>query len=227
LLRTGLRVVLDGHPALRVVAEAVSVPMLALAVRTHSPSVAVVDIDLPGMPDNASSGQLPAQFRALRSQVLLVGETCDAERVLRLLSGNVRGFVCKSCPPHELAGAATAVAAGHASLPAEVTSRLLDYYVLDGQTTAADPYVPLTRRERDVLRLMVDGNSTIEIARALVVQTSTVKSHIYHLLRKLGVNDRAQAVALAYRSGLLRSTIARHTVTRMDSRNFSHRAEVG
>ncbi|MGX7825788.1 response regulator transcription factor [Actinokineospora sp. 24-640] len=212
LLRTGLRVVLEADPNLRVVAEAVSVASLTLAVRTHSPVVAVVDVDLPGIDAAADPARARTQLTGLPVQILLVGETCDSDLVLRLLADSVRGFARKSCSPPELACAVNAVATGHASLPSEVAGRLLDSYLLDAPPGRIGLDVPLTRRERDVLRLMVDGNSTAEIASALVVQTSTVKSHIYHLLRKLGVNDRTQAVALTYRSGLLRSTIAGHTV---------------
>ncbi|GGS47239.1 MULTISPECIES: response regulator transcription factor [Actinokineospora] len=212
LVRTGLRVVLEADPALRVVGEAVSMSSLTMAVRTHRPAVAVVDVELPGVDAAADPARAKARLGDLPAHVLLVGETCDPELVLRLVTDRVRGFVRKSSPPPELSGAVAAVAGGHASLPVEVAGRLLDSYLLDA-SGHDELDVPLTRRERDVLRLMVEGNSTAEIASALVVQTSTVKSHIYHLLRKLGVNDRAQAVALAYRSGMLRSTIAQHSVT--------------
>jgi DNA-binding NarL/FixJ family response regulator len=219
LLRTGLRAVLEEEPTIRVAVETGSITSLVAETRANAVSVAVVDCELLD-----SRGM--AALTALHTRVLLVGETEDADRILALLTPNVRGFVRKCCTSPELISAVTAVAAGHASFPAAVTSRLLDSFVMAGGATAVTPIAELTRRERDVLRLMVDGNSTMDIARALVVQVSTVKSHIYHLLRKLGVNDRTQAVALAYRSGLLRSTIAGHTVATIDRPNLSRTAGV-
>ncbi|HEX9336799.1 MAG TPA: response regulator transcription factor, partial [Pseudonocardiaceae bacterium] len=151
-------------------------------------------------------------LKQLQVPVLLVSEDEDFERIVSALSERVRGFVRKSQPPAELITAVQLVASGHASLPPAITGRLLDAFLVENaQTAALHPAdglpaplaVTLTRREHDVLRLMAEGRSTGQIAQQLVVQTSTVKTHVYHLLRKLGVNDRAQAVALAYRRGLV------------------------
>lgn len=199
LVRTGLRVLLERDSMCRVTGEAASMSTLSWEVNRRSPAVVIADLDLPGA---YSAG---AGLRELPVPVLLIGEEEDFDRIIRLLSETVRGFVRKSQPSAELISAVRLVASGHASLPPAVTSGLLDAFLAESATLAmsAPLAVTLTRREQDVLALMAEGRSTGQIAEQLVVQASTVKTHVYHLLRKLGVNDRAQAVALAYRRGLV------------------------
>jgi DNA-binding NarL/FixJ family response regulator len=198
LVRTGLRVLLERESTCRVTGEAASMTTLLWEVHRARPAVVIADLDLPGAHHSTGLRDLPVP-------VLLVSEDEDFERIVRVLSDRVRGFVRKSQSSAELIAAVQLVAAGHASLPPAITSRLLDAFLAENaaETTQAPLAVTLTRREHDVLRLMAEGRSTGQIAEQLVVQTSTVKTHVYHLLRKLGVNDRAQAVALAYRRGLV------------------------
>lgn len=205
LVRTGLRVLLERANSCRVTGEATSMTTLLWEVHRVRPDVVIADLDLLGDGHGGSLRELPVP-------VLLVSEDEDFERIVSALSERVRGFVRKSQPPAELIAAVQLVASGHASLPPAITGRLLDAFLAENAQTALHPAdglpsplaVTLTRREHDVLRLMAEGRSTGQIAEQLVVQTSTVKTHVYHLLRKLGVNDRAQAVALAYRRGLVR-----------------------
>jgi DNA-binding NarL/FixJ family response regulator len=198
LVRTGLRVLLERESTCRVTGEAASMTTLLWEVHRTRPAVVIADLDLPGAQHSAGLRDLPVP-------VLLVSEDEDFERIVGVLSERVRGFVRKSQSSAELIAAVHLVAAGHASLPPAITSRLLDAFLAENAAEAmqAPLAVTLTRREHDVLRLMAEGRSTGQIAEQLVVQTSTVKTHVYHLLRKLGVNDRAQAVALAYRRGLV------------------------
>ncbi|WP_410643559.1 response regulator transcription factor [Amycolatopsis sp. lyj-346] len=185
---------LERDPALRVSAEVESLASLRAVVRAVSPSAVVVAVDLLGRADEAA-------LAGLVVPVLLIGGPEDGDRVARLLSPRVRGFVCRSSGARELAGAVRAVAAGHASLPPAVAGKLLDTLVRDQPRPAV--FDQLTQRERDVLQYISQGMTTAEIAAEMVVQTSTIKSHIYHLLQKLRVRDRTQAVALAYRSGIV------------------------
>jgi DNA-binding NarL/FixJ family response regulator len=207
LVRTGLRALLERAGRLRVVGEAGSMNTLRMEVHRTRPGVVIVDIDLPGVQSGADLRELPVP-------VLLVGEDEDLERVVRALSDRVRGFVRKS-QPAELISAVDLVMAGQASLSPAITSRLLDFFLAECSFEALPPLaVALTRREHDVLRLMAEGRSTGQIAEQLVVQTSTVKTHVYHLLRKLGVNDRAQAVAFAYRRGIVSAADRRRVSSR-------------
>ncbi|WP_410609448.1 response regulator transcription factor [Amycolatopsis sp. lyj-109] len=185
---------LEQDPALRVSAEVESLASLRAVVRAVSPSAVVVGVDLLGRADEASLADLVVP-------VLLIGGPEDGDRVARLLSSRVRGFACRSSGALELAGAVRAVAAGHASLPPAVAGKLLDTLVRDQPRPAV--FDQLTQRERDVLQYISQGMTTAEIAAEMVVQVSTIKSHIYHLLQKLRVRDRTQAVALAYRSGIV------------------------
>jgi DNA-binding NarL/FixJ family response regulator len=201
LVRTGLRVLLERESACRVTGEATTMTTLLWEVHRVRPDVVIADLDLPDAQRNGGLRELPVP-------VLLVGEDEDFERIVPALSERVRGFVRKSQPSTELIAAVQLVASGHASLPPSITGRLLDAFLADiagnpSDSAQAPLAVTLTRRENDVLRLMAEGRSTGQIAEQLVVQISTVKTHVYHLLRKLGVNDRAQAVALAYRCGLV------------------------
>ncbi|QKV74645.1 response regulator transcription factor [Amycolatopsis sp. Hca4] len=194
LNRAETRRKLEQDPALRVSAEVESLVSLRGVVRAVSPSAVVVAVDLLGSGDEAALAELAVP-------VLLIGEQDDGDRVARLLSPRVRGFVCRSDGAPELAGAVRAVAAGHASLPPAVAGKLLDTLVRNPPRPAV--FDQLTQREQDVLQYISQGLTTAEIAAEMVVQTSTIKSHIYHLLQKLRVRDRTQAVALAYRSGIV------------------------
>lgn len=194
LNRAETRRKLERDPALRVSAEVESLASMRTVVRALAPSAVLVAVDLLGGADEAALADLVVP-------VLLIGDPADGDRVARLLSPRVRGFVCRSSGGPELAGAVHAVAAGHASLPPAVAGKLLDTLVRDQPRPAV--FDRLTQRERDVLQYISQGMTTAEIAAEMVVQTSTIKSHIYHLLQKLRVRDRTQAVALAYRSGIV------------------------
>ena len=223
LVRTGLRVLLEQANSCRVTGEAASMTTLLWEVHRVRPDVVIADLDLLGDGHGGGLQELPVP-------VLLVSEDEDFERIVSTLSDRVRGFVRKSRPPAELINAVQLVAAGHASLPPAITGRLLDAFLAENTLTSSHsdgPPTPLavtlTRREHDVLRLMAEGRSTGQIAEQLVVQTSTVKTHVYHLLRKLGVNDRAQAVALAYRRGLVPAQ--RRFPTPRSDVTFRHKTE--
>ncbi len=200
LVRAGLREILERRPGFQVCAEVDTGAGLRSTARSASPSVVVVDIDL-ACPHHDLLPDLPAP-------VLLLGDRQDDERIAPLLSTRVRGFVARASSAADIVAAVSAVALGHAWLPHEVAGRLLDLVGGDrcpGSGTTG--FEHLTRREREVLQLMAEGKSTAAIAGELVVQISTIKSHIYHLMQKLGVGDRTQAVALAYRSGIVRRQV--------------------
>ncbi len=195
LARVESRRKLEQDPTLRVSAEVEALSSLKAVVRAVSPAVIVAGVDLfePTDLDMMADSAVP---------VLLIGNMEDNDRVARMLSPGVRGFICRSSPGNHWVDAVRAVAAGHASLPPKVTGKLLDTLVRTKPAPAV--FDSLTDRERDVLQYIAQGMTTAELAAEMVVQISTIKSHIYHLLQKLKVKDRTQAVALAYQSGIVR-----------------------
>lgn len=209
LVRAGIRAMLDGEADVRVVGDATDVPGLMALSRRLRPATVVIDLDLPGVDD-------PGLAERVTPPVLLLGDEPASEPVVSLLRAGVRGFASKDSPPDRLASAIVAVAAGHGSLPPALVGLLLEWFSEQADGAAESGAVGrLTPREREVLRLVAEGRSNADIAAALVVSRSTVKSHLYHLLKKLEVGDRASAVSLAYRSGLV--PVARGLSPRTDA----------
>ena len=200
LMRAGFRMILEAQADLRVVAEAADgVEAVELAQR-HRPDVVLMDIRMPRM-DGVEATRRLAGHRVL----ILTTFNLD-EYVVEALRAGASGFLLKDAPPEELVRAVRVVAAGEALLSPAVTRTLLDR-VVQRLPAAAAP-VPavlddLTERELEVLRLVARGLSNSEIAAHLVVGETTVKTHVSHLLDKLGLRDRVQAVVLAYELGLV------------------------
>ena len=200
LMRAGFRMILEAQPDLRVVAEAADgVEAVELAQR-HRPDVVLMDIRMPRM-DGVEATRRLAGHRVL----ILTTFNLD-EYVVEALRAGASGFLLKDAPPEELVRAVRVVAAGEALLSPAVTRTLLDRVVQ--RLPAAGAPVPavlheLTERELEVLRLVARGLSNSEIAAHLVVGETTVKTHVSHLLDKLGLRDRVQAVVLAYELGLV------------------------
>ena len=200
LMRAGFRMILEAQPDLRVVAEAADgVEAVELAQR-HRPDVVLMDIRMPRM-DGVEATRRLAGHRVL----ILTTFNLD-EYVVEALRAGASGFLLKDAPPEELVRAVRVVAAGEALLSPAVTRTLLDRVVQ--RLPAAVAPLPavlddLTERELEVLRLVARGLSNSEIAAHLVVGETTVKTHVSHLLDKLGLRDRVQAVVLAYELGLV------------------------
>jgi DNA-binding NarL/FixJ family response regulator len=127
------------------------------------------------------------------------------EYVYQALAAGASGFLLKNAPPEQLIGAVRVVAAGDALLAPSITRRVIEQFTRLPRPGGTDALVGLTDREREVLKLIAQGLSNAEIAARLFVSDATVKSHVGHLLAKLQLRDRVQAVVLAYESGLVRS----------------------
>jgi DNA-binding NarL/FixJ family response regulator len=202
LMRGGFRLILDAQDDLEVVGEAIDG---ADAVRQYDqlrPDVVVMDVRMPTMDGIEATRRLTAGERPAR---VLILTTFDLdEYVYEALRAGASGFLLKDRPPEELVAAVRVVAAGEALLAPSVTRRLIAEFA-----ARPDPPPPpaaleqLTDREREVLVLMARGRSNQEIARELFVAETTVKTHVGRVLQKLGLRDRAQAVVLAYESGLV------------------------
>ena len=199
LVRAGLRMILEAQGDLEVVAEASDgLEAIAAAERTD-PDVILMDIRMPNLDGVEAT-------RRLEGRRVLILTTFDLdEYVVEALRAGASGFLLKDAPPAELVRAVRVVATGDALLSPSVTRQLLDRVVPRLGATQPAPAVleSLTDRERDVLRLVAQGLSNAEIAERLVVSEATVKTHVSHILEKLDLRDRVQAVVVAYESGLV------------------------
>jgi DNA-binding NarL/FixJ family response regulator len=129
------------------------------------------------------------------------------EYVYQALAAGASGFLLKNAPPEQLISAVRVVAAGDGLLSPSITRRVIEQFARLPPPGGTDALEGLTDREREVLKLVARGLSNAEIAAELVVSDATVKSHVAHLLAKLRLRDRVQAVVLAYESGLIRPGI--------------------
>jgi DNA-binding NarL/FixJ family response regulator len=161
-----------------------------------------MDIRMPELDGIAATRQITARYPAR----VLVLTTYDLdEYVDDALQAGASGFLLKDTPPDQLADGIRAVAAGEALLAPTVTRRLIEEFARSGAAARARPAEldELTQRELEVLRLLARGLSNAEIAESLVLSDTTVKTHVTHVLGKLGLRDRVQAVVLAYETGLV------------------------
>jgi DNA-binding NarL/FixJ family response regulator len=200
LVRGGLRLILDAEPDLEVVAEAEDgrrAVELALATR---PDVALMDVRMPGLDGIEATRRLLAAAPAAR--VLMLTTFDLDEYVVDAFRAGASGFLLKTAPPDQLVAAVRTVRAGDALLAPESTRRLIERAAQPARVPPA--LDELTAREHEVLRALARGLTNAEIAAELVVEASTVKSHVASVLSKLGLRDRVHAVVFAYESGLVR-----------------------
>ena len=207
LVRTGFRMILDGEPDIEVVGEAADGRTGVAEARRLRPDVVVMDIRMPVLDGIEATRQLVRAGDAPESRVLVL-TTFDAdENVIEALRAGASGFLLKDVTPVDFVAAIRIVAAGDALLAPTVTRRLLDRFAdrlpaVDAEQSAL--LRDLTERETEVLRLIARGLSNREIADRLVLAEPTVKTHVSHVLDKLSLRDRAQAVVVAYEAGLVR-----------------------
>ncbi len=203
LMRGGFRMILDAESDLEVVGEAIDGADAVRAFERLHPDVVVMDVRMPTMDGIEATRRITALDTAAK---VLILTTFDLdEYVYDALRAGASGFLLKDRPPEELVAAVRIVASGEALLAPSVTRRLIaEFAGRPEQPASPEGLDELTEREREVLVLMANGASNAEIARRLFVAETTVKTHVGHVLRKLGLRDRAQAVVLAYESGLVR-----------------------
>jgi DNA-binding NarL/FixJ family response regulator len=202
LVRAGFRLVLENHDDIEVVGEASNGEEAIHGAGRLDPDVVLMDIRMPALDGIAATREITARHPAK----VLVLTTYDLdEYVYDALRAGASGFLLKDTPPAQLADGIRAVASGEALLAPTVTRRLIEEFARFGQARRARPpeLDELTPRELDVLRLLARGMSNAEIAETLVLGDTTIKTHVAHVLGKLGVRDRVQAVVLAYETGLV------------------------
>ncbi|PZF86347.1 response regulator, partial [Micromonospora deserti] len=204
LLRTGFRMVLGAEDDLDIVAEAGDGLEAVELSRRLLPDVVLMDIRMPRM-DGVAATRAIVDAR-LPVRVLILTTFDLDEYVVGALRAGASGFLAKDVPAEDLVTAIRTVAAGDAVVAPRILKRLLDRFADVLPDPAAAPpktLSALTEREREVLVQVARGLSNAEIARALSVSETTIKTHVGHVLTKLGLRDRVQAVVLAYESGLV------------------------
>jgi DNA-binding NarL/FixJ family response regulator len=202
LVRAGFKLIIDGEDDMAVVGEAKDGLEAVDLSHKRAPDVVLLDIRMPGMDGLTAARKI---IEATDSRILLL-TTFDAdEYVFEGLRAGASGFLLKDIPPEQLCWAVRNIAAGNALIDPAVTRRLILRFAAAARVTGETPEQlrELTARELDVLRLIARGRSNAEIANELVVEESTVKSHVGRILLKLGLRDRVQAVVLAYESGFV------------------------
>ncbi len=205
LVRSGFAVMLGLQDDIEVVAEAGDGAAAVEVARIHRPDVILMDIRMPGM-DGLAATKAIVDSADWPVRVLILTTFDPDEYVYRALRAGASGFVLKDISPEDLVAAVRTVADGGALLAPSVTRRLITRFAAP---PSLDPSMVarldrLTSREREVLGAVAAGSSNIEIADDLFVSAATVKSHVSSILTKLGLNNRAQAVAFAYESGLVK-----------------------
>jgi DNA-binding NarL/FixJ family response regulator len=202
LMRAGLRGVLSSDDRIEVVGEAADGREAAYRTRLLSPDVILMDVRMPDLDGIAATRDVLAEHPEVKVVILTTFEEDDY--IFGALNAGASGFLLKRTSPEELIAAIHTIHAGDSLLSPSVTSRVIERMARQPAPDASrDPRLQeLTPRERDVLELMARGLSNAEIAAELVVEESTVKTHVKRVLAKLDARDRVQAVIFAYESGL-------------------------
>jgi DNA-binding NarL/FixJ family response regulator len=205
LVRAGFRMILEAEQDVEVVGEAADGRSAVTEARRLKPDVVLMDVRMPDVDGIEATRLLLADGESGAKVVMLTTFDMD-EYVYDALSAGASGFLLKDVPPEQLVAGIRAVANGDALLAPSVTRRVIEEFVRrpPSSVRAVSPALgELTAREFEVLKAIARGLSNAEIARELFVSETTVKTHVAHVLTKLDLRDRVQAVVLAYESGLV------------------------
>jgi DNA-binding NarL/FixJ family response regulator len=201
LVRDGFRALIDRDPEMEVVAEAADGVEAVSLARAEHPDVVLMDIRMPRLDGLTATKQVLALPDPPRVLVLTKFDRNDW--VYEALKAGASGFLLKDVRGSQLTDAIRTVAAGDALLAPSITRRLIEEFVARTPNVSSRSSDVLTARELEVLRLLAAGLSNAEIAEQLVVELSTVKTHVNRMLSKLDLRDRTQAVVYAYETGLV------------------------
>jgi DNA-binding NarL/FixJ family response regulator len=200
MVRAGFRMLLSGEPDIEVVAEASNGIEAVDKVARFRPTVVLMDIRMPELDGLQATRRILSDDQSTR---VLILTTFDLdEYVYEALRAGASGFVLKDDPPEQLLAAIRIVAGGEALLSPAITKRVIEKFTRIPHPQPPKELGELTERELDVLRLIARGLSNAEIGQELYISDATVKTHITHILQKLNLRDRVQAVVLAHETGL-------------------------
>jgi len=201
MVRAGFRMLLSGEKDIEVVAEARNGREAVACAARFDPTVVLMDIRMPELDGLEATRRIIAANDSAR---ILILTTFDLdEYVYEALSAGASGFVLKDDPPEQLIAAVRTIAAGDALLSPTVTKRVIKQFSRLPRPSRPSEFDELTAREQEILRLIAAGLSNAEIGERLYIGETTVKTHVTHVLQKLGLRDRVQAVVLAHQAGLL------------------------
>ena len=201
LVRAGFRMILDASPGLEVAGEAADGATAVQEARRLRPDVVLMDVRMPGL-DGIEATRRIVALDGPPIRVLMLTTFDLQEYVFNALRAGASGFLLKDVPPAELITGIFVVARGDALLAPSITRRLIEQFALTAPSEPPPGLDELTARELEVLGLLARGMSNAEIAAKLVVSETTVKTHVAHVLMKLELRDRVQAVVLAYEAGI-------------------------
>jgi DNA-binding NarL/FixJ family response regulator len=205
LVRAGFRMILDSEESMEVVGEASNGREAVAEALRLRPHVVLMDVRMPEVDGIEATRILLGSEGATAKVVMLTTFDMD-EYVYDALRAGASGFLLKDVPPEQLVEGIRAVASGDALLAPSITRRVIEEFVQRAPGVPREPPASvqeLTPREREVLERLARGRSNAEIAQELFVSETTVKTHVAHVLTKLGVRDRVQAVVFAYESGIV------------------------
>lgn len=208
-VRSGVRAMLSGEPELEIVGEATDGREALKMCRSTQPKLVLMDVRMPDMDGLAATRAIKQQFPDI--SVLMLTMHSNQDYLLEAVRAGAAGYVLKDAPQRELATAIKKVLEGEISLNRELATRLLQRLALEGQESGKPANTsgkvrtstPLTPREMEVLELMSLGKTNREIAGEFVISVGTTKNHVEHIISKLGVSDRTQAVVQALEMGLI------------------------
>jgi DNA-binding NarL/FixJ family response regulator len=206
MVREGLRMILDAQDDIDVVGEAGDGQAALRAVAEHRPDVVLMDIRMPGMDGLEATARLLRPGGPAPPRILVLTTFGDDAQLYAAMRAGASGFLLKDSPRAALLHAVRTVAEGSALLDPTITRRLIEDWVRRPPPSSGVPEQlrRLTPRELDVFSAIARGRSNAEIAADLVLSETTVKSHVAHVLAKLELRDRVQAVVLGYECGLVR-----------------------
>jgi DNA-binding NarL/FixJ family response regulator len=200
MVRAGFRMLLTGEQDIEVVAEASNGREAVAMTERFNPAVVLMDIRMPEIDGLEATRRILAANHAAR--ILILTTFGLDEYVYEALRAGASGFVLKDDPAEQLIAAVRTVAAGNALLSPAITKRVIRQFTRITRPAPPKELGELTERERETLRLIATGLSNAEIGRELYISETTVKTHVTHILQKLGLRDRVQAVVLAYQAGV-------------------------
>jgi len=200
MVRAGFRMLLGAQEDMEVVAEASNGIEAVDQAARFNPGIILMDIRMPELDGLQATRRILATDPAAR--ILVLTTFGLDEYVFEALSAGASGFVLKDDPPEQLIAAVRTVAAGDALLSPAITKRVISQFTRTARAEPPEGLDELTSREREILRLIATGLSNAEIGAELYISDTTVKTHVTHILQKLNLRDRVQAVVMAYQTGL-------------------------